>query len=119
MTSLPLAYCGLDCEECPVYIATQTDDDALRQTTARDWSLLYAEYLGKSSLDLEDMNCEGCLPLENRLFVGCQNCPMRACAGIKALSTCAECPEYEACEMLGGFFRANPQAKERLESLRR
>ena len=53
-----LGYCGLNCEDCPVFIATANDDDALRQKTAQEWSKLYAEYLGKD-LKLEDVNCKG------------------------------------------------------------
>ena len=35
-----IAYCGLDCEKCDAYIATQNNDQALREKTARpsEWS---------------------------------------------------------------------------------
>ncbi len=59
-----LGYCGLNCEECPVFVATANNDNGLRQKTAREWSKLYAgqlvEYSGKNSLSPEDMNCSGC-----------------------------------------------------------
>ena len=34
MEKLTHGCCGLNCEECPVFIATVNDDDALRQKTA-------------------------------------------------------------------------------------
>ncbi len=33
-----IACCGLDCEMCDARIATLTNDDALREATARKWS---------------------------------------------------------------------------------
>ena len=33
--------CGLDCAECPAYIAYCTDDRKLRQETAAQWQLMY------------------------------------------------------------------------------
>ena len=35
-----IAYCGLDCEKCDAYIATQNDDQALRKKTAELWTQL-------------------------------------------------------------------------------
>ena len=32
------AYCGLNCTECPTYLATQKDDDKLRDKVAKQWS---------------------------------------------------------------------------------
>ncbi len=36
-----VAKCGLACSECPAYIATQTNDDALRAETAAKWSKMF------------------------------------------------------------------------------
>ena len=33
-----IAYCGLDCEKCEAYIATQNDDDDLRAKVAKEWN---------------------------------------------------------------------------------
>lgn len=35
-----IAICGLDCETCDARIATLTDDNALREKTAKAWSEL-------------------------------------------------------------------------------
>ena len=71
MEEVELAYCELDCEKCPAFIATANDDDALRQKTAKDWSSLYAEILAQvgivEALKPEDINCGGVAAL--RLFI--------------------------------------------------
>ena len=33
-----IAYCGLICSECPVYIVTQTGNEELKEQLARDYS---------------------------------------------------------------------------------
>lgn len=35
-----IACCGLDCENCDARIATVTNDDALREKTAKEWSVM-------------------------------------------------------------------------------
>ena len=35
-----IAYCGLNCEKCDAFIATQNNDNALREKTAKLWSEL-------------------------------------------------------------------------------
>jgi hypothetical protein len=114
-----IAYCGLDCQECPVYVATRTNDDELRLETALEWSELYAEHIGVQALKLEEMNCEGCRTSSGgRLFVGCRNCPLRACGRQRKVSTCAACEGYGECEMLAGFLAQVPEAAANLERFR-
>ena len=36
-----IAYCGINCENCPAYIAYNTNDDKLREKTAKQWDLQY------------------------------------------------------------------------------
>ncbi|NPE30966.1 DUF3795 domain-containing protein [Methanococcoides sp. SA1] len=113
-----LGCCGLNCEECPVFIATANNDDKLRQKTAEEWSKLYAEYLEKD-LTLKDMNCKGCWS-ESSVFIGCSNCPIRKCCKGKGFSTCASCDEYETCNMLKGFFSVpnHQNAESNLDKIR-
>jgi len=111
-----LGCCGVNCAECPVFIATANDDASLRQTTAVEWSKLYANFLPKP-LQPSDMNCKGCHSQDN--FVGCTSCPIRMCCGGKDLTTCGGCSEFGSCEMLNGFFSYGHQkAKENLERAR-
>ncbi|MFN2234859.1 MAG: DUF3795 domain-containing protein [Anaerolineales bacterium] len=118
METIHLAYCGLNCAECPVFIATITNDTELKQRTADEWGKNYSEYIGKKELTVEDMNCHGCQSVDGIRFVGCENCPIRKCSSGKNLTTCADCTEYTICAMLNGFFTTASQAKENLERIR-
>ena len=119
MKKYNLGCCGLNCEDCPVYIATANNDDKRRQKTAEEWSKLYAEHLGKD-LTLEDMNCKGCWS-ESSIFIGCSICPIKKCCKEKSFSTCANCNEYETCDMLNGFFSApnHQHAKTNLDKIKK
>jgi hypothetical protein len=112
-----LGYCGLNCETCPMFVATVTNDDALRQKTVQEWSKLCGSYIGKQ-LELDDVNCTGCWS-NNNIFVGCSNCSIRKCCQEKKFVTCANCNDYGTCEMLNGFFSvpAHQQAKTNLDNI--
>jgi len=43
METIHLAYCGLNCAECPVFIATITNDTELKQRTADEWGLDFGQ----------------------------------------------------------------------------
>ena len=47
-----IAYCGLNCYNCPVFLATKNDDDVAREKTAAMW----AEQFG-FDLKPEDIKC--------------------------------------------------------------
>jgi len=107
-----IAKCGLVCTECPAYIATQKNDDVLREETAKKWSAMF-----KADIKAGDINCDGCQSEGPRLFQHCNECEFRKCAREKKVSTCAACPEY-ACEKLEAFLVQVPEAKAVLEGLR-
>lgn len=107
------ACCGLNCGQCPTYLATRKDDDAARAKVAGEWSTFF-----KMEIKPEDINCDGCLSGSERMFMYCQNCQIRACCQSKGISTCAECGDYP-CDQLNGFFAVMPAAKEGIEALRR
>lgn len=118
MTASTLGCCGLDCEDCSVFIATTSNDDKLRQKTAEDWSKLYAEYVGKDGLKPKDMNCRGCRS-GSSIFIGCLNCQIRKCCSEKKFMTCASCTQYKTCDMLKGFFTvpSHQSAKDKLDKI--
>jgi hypothetical protein len=106
------APCGLECSECPAYIAKRTDDNALRARTAEHWSGPGFEVAA------QDVNCDGCQQTEGELFKHCQMCGVRSCASDKGYGTCAECAEFtcEKLEQLFGFIGSG--AREALEQIR-
>lgn len=107
------AYCGLDCNECPTFLATKSNDDEKRKEVAELWSNLY-----KAEIKASDINCDGCKSSGGSLFSHCNVCEIRKCAKEKAINNCSECDEY-VCEKLGELFRMAPEAKQNLEQTRR
>ncbi len=108
-----IAKCGITCSECPAYIATQKNDDALRAETARKWSEMF-----KADIKAADINCDGCQSDGPRLFNYCASCQIRKCAREKKVATCAACPEY-SCQKLDEFLAQVPEARKVLEELRK
>ncbi len=108
-----IAKCGLTCSECPAYIATQKNDDALRAETAKKWSEMF-----KADIKPTDINCDGCQSESPRLFSYCAVCEIRKCAREKKVETCADCPEY-SCKKLDEFLAQVPEARKMLEELRK
>ena len=117
-----LAYCGINCEKCPVFIAMANNDNELRQKTALEWNGIYRDYMetqGMEELKPQDMNCKGCR-IEESHFQGCMSCPIRKCCQDKELTTCAACTGFETCDMLKGFYSniLHRQAKDNLDRIR-
>lgn len=105
------AFCGLDCEACPAYVATVEDDAEKRRTTAEKWST--PEY----TVTLDDVNCLGCKQ-EGPHFKWCDQCSVRACASAKNVETCAHCGEY-VCDTLEDWLAsAGEEARRTLERIR-
>lgn len=88
-----IAFCGVICTECPVYIATQKDDNEERKRVAQNWSS------DDKPRKPEDINCDGCLVVGKRLYPFCTACEVRACGLEKKVENCAHCDEYP-CEKL-------------------
>ncbi|MHA2108841.1 MAG: DUF3795 domain-containing protein [Candidatus Hodarchaeales archaeon] len=108
-----IAYCGLDCSQCPAFIAKQTNDQGLREKTAKEWSG------GGFVVSAEQVNCDGCHEAKNNFF-HCTQCAVRNCASEKGMTTCAECNEYPCADKLEALWNQLnvPHAKQTLEKLR-
>ena len=50
-----LGCCGLKCNECEAFLATQADDDEQRRAVAENWSKTY-----DADIKPEQINCDGC-----------------------------------------------------------
>jgi len=108
-----IAYCGLNCAECPALMATQKDDDNTRKKVAEQWSQQY-----NSDIKPEDINCKGCLSEKGRVFKYCKVCDIRKCGRKKGVENCAYCDDY-GCAKLSIFFGMAPEAKSSLEEIRK
>lgn len=107
-----IAYCGLVCTDCPAYIATQADDQAMLQQTLEQWQ---AEF-NAPNMTLQDVICDGCLS-GDRKCGHCAECDIRACGEERGVANCAHCDDY-ACEKLEKFFGFVPDAKITLDAAR-
>ena len=88
-------YCGHECSRCVTYIATQTDDDSLREQSQS----FYKEQF-RIDIPLEKLNC--CGGRTDNVFELCQDCPFRKCCIERSISSCYLCLEYP-CDMLGDY----------------
>jgi len=110
-----ISFCGLDCIDCPVYKATQNDDDKERDKVAGSWTKLF-NYQFKR----EDINCDGCLSSNGRIFGHCNTCGIRRCGQEKGIENCAHCGDYP-CRQLSELHKVipNPSAPRNLEEIRK
>ena len=107
-----IAYCGIVCTECPAYIATQKDDDNEREKVAQEWSK------EEFKVSPADINCDGCLQDEGKLFNWCMECSVRKCSRERGFQNCAYCDDY-VCEKLKKIFDMAPEARNTLEGIRK
>ncbi len=107
-----IAMCGLDCAACPAHIAFQTNDQALRIKTAREWSELY-----HADITPEGVNCVGCLQIAGVHIGHCYECAIRRCGLTRGTANCGVCEDY-ACPTISGFIAKVEQAKANLEEVR-
>ncbi|MEJ2567937.1 MAG: DUF3795 domain-containing protein [candidate division WOR-3 bacterium] len=113
-----LAYCGLDCLSCPIYLVTREPDKEKQKEKRKEIVRLIKEHYGQE-FKLEDItDCDGCTADTGRLFSTCKDCTIRKCARQKKLDNCAYCGEY-VCETLEEFFSKEQTAKIRLDKLRK
>lgn len=113
-----IAYCGLTCDSCPIHLAT-LEQDKSRKKTMRESIVEQCNKHYGMNLQLKDItDCDGCRANTGRLFSGCLNCEIRKCACEKNIECCANCSHY-ACELLKKHFSLDPNAKLRLDKIRR
>ena len=106
-----VAFCGLDCNKCGAFLATQGNDDQQRAMVAQDWSRLF-----KVEVKPEDINCDGCLSDGERLFNYCRVGKIRKCGKEKGIMNCGYCDDYP-CHKLDFVFSNAPDAKKRMDKI--
>jgi len=118
MMNTIIAYCGLACESCPIHLATLEKDESVK-TVMRAEIVEQLARIYKTTPKPEIItDCDGCKVTGGRLFTGCIDCEIRKCAIAKKVINCACCGDY-ACEKLKRHFALDPDAKARLEEIRR
>ena len=107
-----LAYCGLNCEECPALIAKKNNDDTLRVKMQKEWGS--PEY----PLTKDDINCDGCKSVDGVHFKFCSQCAVRKCASERGEITCAHCKDYGCDTLKEWLSHAGEKPRKILEDLR-
>ena len=103
------SYCGLDCEVCDAFVATQTGDNQLKTQVAQRWSRLY-----NREINAKDVFCKGCKSFGTQ-GIYCQSmCRIKPCCQNKGFETCTPCPEFP-CSDLKKVFAFCPEAEARLK----
>ncbi len=112
------AYCGLVCSTCPIYEATREGNKEIQLRKRADIARLCREQYGMNYEAADITDCDGCTTEAGRIFSGCIQCTIRACAKKREVNTCAHCPDY-FCQQLEEFFANDPEAKVRLDGIRK
>jgi hypothetical protein len=104
-----IAYCGLVCSTCPLFVATRANDEKEARRVA---ALLKREYGIDAAAG--DIQCDGCVG-GGRLYVNCARCEIRPCAIGRGVSSCGACPDFP-CMKIEAFLKAEPAARDALVS---
>jgi len=112
-----IAYCGLTCNTCPIYLATREDDKTEQKRMREEVIRICVEEYGLH-YELDDItDCDGCRTEGGRLFSGCRDCTIRECAMNYGYENCAWCNDY-VCDKLEKLLITDPSAKLRLDQIR-
>ena len=110
-----IAYCGLTCHTCAIFLATREKDSETKNKMRTEIAQVIKEQYGVEHRAEDIGDCDGCRTEDGRLF--CKDCKIRKCAKEKGVENCAYCEQY-SCEELEKLFTTDPDAKERLDVIR-
>jgi len=102
-----IAYCGLLCNECPAYQATQAKDEAWLERVAANWRVEYSN----PTFTKDNVACNGCHGADGKICTHCYEFSTRTCGLSKGVANCGECREYATCDNIQSFFKYVPSAK--------
>ena len=105
-----LAYCGVHCTECPIFIATKQQKEIEPSQKKKKSNI------ATSLFSVEDAKCYGCV--SNKSDVGdlCAQCEIRICARHKKVENCGYCQEYP-CELTEQYIPENLKNRKRLDEI--
>jgi hypothetical protein len=112
-----IAYCGLACHSCPIYLATREEDREERARMKAGIVKQCREHYGITYALEEITDCDGCKTEGKQVFSASRNCLIRQCARERKVENCAYCDEY-ACSKLEAISRTDPDARTRLDGIR-
>jgi hypothetical protein len=106
-----VSYCGLLCNECPVYVATAQDDTLAKAKLAKEYSS------STNQFTVQDMNCYGCFSESSRSSKMCGSCEIRNCAELKGVENCDYCTDYP-CRYINAHVPAESENRKRLDRVK-
>lgn len=112
-----IAYCGLACRTCTIYLATREQDPQKKREMRVEIAREIKKHYGQECKPEDVTDCDGCKAETGRLNSGCKNCQIRNCASEKGVENCAHCNKY-VCEKLEKLFATDPDGKRRLDQIR-
>jgi Protein of unknown function (DUF3795) len=89
-----VAFCGLDCQTCPIHLATGQQDKAAKARMRTEFAGFCKEHYGIDRAAQDITDCDGCRAENGRLFPASRMCRIRQCARQKHVENCAWCPNY-------------------------
>ena len=105
-----ISYCGLLCNECPIFIATVENNEHEKEKLAGEFSGERMQFTK------EDMNCYGCFHEDTRNSKMCGGCEIRICAGGKGVENCGHCSQYP-CNYIDTYVPAGSDNRIRLDDI--
>ena len=106
-----IAYCGLKCKECPIFIATATNDDSMKIKLAKEYSTEGCTF------NKEDMTCFGCHSEQIKDSKMCGDCKIRNCTNNINIDNCAECSSFP-CSLIDTYVPIGSENRETLDRLK-
>ncbi len=104
--------CGIDCNSCDAFIATQTNDLELFEKLAEQFKVNQG-----LEIEPEKLRCNGCM--NEGVHIGfCDECGIRACAIEKGYQNCADC-DLLPCEKGSFIWTEGSASLANLRSIRR
>jgi hypothetical protein len=104
--------CGIDCNSCDAFIATQTNDLELFEKLAEQFKVNQG-----FEIEPEKLRCNGCM--NEGVHIGfCDECGIRACAIEKGYQNCADC-DLLPCEKGSFIWTEGSASLANLRSIRR
>ncbi len=107
-----IAYCGINCDECPSCKGTLTGDETLL-------AKMNAEF-GDDATDAIDFVCLGCkYPDVKLIATDCARCAIRSCAQARNKDFCAICEDYETCDKVEPYRGDGTSARDKMNAFLR
>lgn len=103
-----LAPCGLLCDQCEAYIATQNNDEKELAVIAEKWTKIF-----NAPIQAEHLHCDGCVADGRKSYYCGSLCEIKKCVEEKHLANCGKCESF-ACEKLEQIYQHEPEARQRL-----